>query len=404
MACVATALEGEQGVQFVVMLAPEFFGFGFALFGFEQESLLDDLDGVRAGEFQIDGEAAFDLGEVQSLADRAVADHGVDVFLRGDNHPHAPVGAGEQFLGDGLQVQHTIDISADELADFVHQEHKSEIFRLPLQPVAHIVGEVGDGGVVLLLVILEDVAGLIASCRRERLVYFGAGECGLCTAFGPGLVGQPFELGLELFETTVVVEVAFQFGDVLVGAVISARIVEDANEGVHQRGFAAFLRDAVDVEQQRHGRNAQVGVQQPFKFVVFSLARLGFHVVDDFGAGDRLPVVVIGAVLGGGVTEDVGEDFQQVRFTGSEEAGDPYAVGVIRCRIVVGVEELFEIGLDLVGQHVFADLVGDFAVIAGLDHTIDLLIDVLDEDLLQLQLVVHELAPSVIMVLRLKAR
>ena len=164
------------------------------------------------------------------------------------------------------------------------------------------------------------------------------------------------------------------------------------------------MRDAVDVEQQRHGRNAQVGVQQPFKFVVFSLARLGFHVVDDFGAGDRLPVVVIGAVLGGGVTEDVGEDFQQVRFTGSEEAGDPYAVGVIRCRIVVGVEELFEIGLDLVGQHVFADLVGDFAVIAGLDHTIDLLIDVLDEDLLQLQLVVHELAPSVIMVLRLKAR
>ena len=55
------------------MLAPEFFGFGFALFGFEQESLLDDLDGVRAGEFQIDGEAAFDLGEVQSLADRTVA-------------------------------------------------------------------------------------------------------------------------------------------------------------------------------------------------------------------------------------------------------------------------------------------------------------------------------------------
>lgn len=227
-------------------------------------------------------------------------------------HPHAPVGAGEQFLGDGLQVQHTIDISADELADFVHQEHKSEIFRLPLQPVAHIVGEVGDGGVVLLLVILEDVAGLIASCRRERLVYFGAGECGLCTAFGPGLVGQPFELGLELFETTVVVEVAFQFGDVLVGAVISARIVEDANEGVHQRGFAAFLRDAVDVEQQRHGRNAQVGVQQPFKFVVFGLKRLGFHVVYDFGAGDRLPVVVIGAVLGGSVTENVGEDFQQV--------------------------------------------------------------------------------------------
>lgn len=164
------------------------------------------------------------------------------------------------------------------------------------------------------------------------------------------------------------------------------------------------MRDAVDVEQQRHGRNAQVGVQQPFKFVVFSLKRLGFHVVDDFGAGDRLPVVVIGAVLGGGVTQDVGEDFQQVRFTGSEEAGDPYAVGVIRCRIIVGVEELFEVGLDLVGQHVFADLVGDFAVIAGLDHAIDLLIDVLDEDLLQLQLVAHELAPSVIMVLRLKAR
>ena len=65
---------------------------------------------------------------------------------------------------------------------------------------------------------------------------------------------------------------------------------------------------------------------------------------------------------------------------------------------------MFEVGLDLVGQHVFADLVGDFAVIAGLDHTINLLIDVLDEDLLQLQLAVHESIPSVIMVLRLKAR
>ena len=138
--------------------------------------------------------------------------------------------------------------------------------------------------------------------------------------------------------------------------------------------------------------------------MVFGLARLCLHIVYDLGAGYRLSVVVIGAVLGGGITEDVGEDFQQVRFTGSEEAGDPYAVGVIRCRIVIGVEELFEIGLDLVGQHVFADLVGDFAVIVGLDHTIDLLIDVLDEDLLQLQLVAHDLAPSVIMVLRLKAR
>ena len=78
-----------------MVLAPKFFSFGFALFGFEQESLLDDLDSVRTGEFQIDGEAAFDLGEVQSLADRAVADHGVDVFLRGDNHPHPPVGTGE---------------------------------------------------------------------------------------------------------------------------------------------------------------------------------------------------------------------------------------------------------------------------------------------------------------------
>ena len=81
LACVATALEGEQGVQFVVMLAPEFFGFGFALLGFEQESLLDDLDGIRTGELQVDGEAAFDLGEVQSLADRTDTDHGVDVFL-----------------------------------------------------------------------------------------------------------------------------------------------------------------------------------------------------------------------------------------------------------------------------------------------------------------------------------
>ena len=46
----------------------------------------------------------------------------------------------------------------------VEQEYQSEVVRLPLQPVAHVIGEVGDGGVVLLLVILEDVAGLIAGC------------------------------------------------------------------------------------------------------------------------------------------------------------------------------------------------------------------------------------------------
>ena len=71
------------------------------------------------------------------------------------------------------------------------------------------------------------------------------------------------------------------------------------------------------------------------------------------------------------------QHLQQVRFTGTEEAGNPRTVLLMIHRIVVCVEELGQITANLLSKHVFMDLIIEILLIIGLNHTIDIAINIL---------------------------
>jgi hypothetical protein len=74
-----------------------------------------------------------------------VAEHGVDVLLRGDHHPGAAAAGGAKVLGDGLQVEHQVRVLADELADLVGQEDDAVALTAAVEVAPHPLGEVLDG-------------------------------------------------------------------------------------------------------------------------------------------------------------------------------------------------------------------------------------------------------------------
>ena len=48
-----------------------------------------------------------------------IPQNGVEVFLRGHDHPRASAADRTELLGDGLEVEHEVCVVADELTDLV---------------------------------------------------------------------------------------------------------------------------------------------------------------------------------------------------------------------------------------------------------------------------------------------
>ena len=90
-----------------------------------QQAGLDDLIHVGTGEGEAGLETALNLGEVVGLGLLHLAEHGVDVFLRGHDHPGPALADRAELLGDGLQVEHQMGIGADELADLIDQKDEA---------------------------------------------------------------------------------------------------------------------------------------------------------------------------------------------------------------------------------------------------------------------------------------
>ena len=116
-----------------------------AAIGLLQQTLLDHLGDIGAGERHPVGEARLNLGEVVLLPLAHVADDGVHVLLRRHDDPGPAAALGVQALRDRLQVRHQLDVVGDVLADLVDEEVEAEVRLLLLVDIGlHLVGEVLD--------------------------------------------------------------------------------------------------------------------------------------------------------------------------------------------------------------------------------------------------------------------
>ena len=72
-----------------------------------------------------------------------------------------------------------------------------------------------------------------------------------------------------------------------------------------------------------------------------------------------------------------------MRFTRTKETGNPCAILFVVRRVAVCVKEFGQIAANLLRQHILIDLIVKVLLIIGLDHTIDIAINVLAEQLLE---------------------
>ncbi len=153
--------------------------------------------------------------------------------------------------------------------------------------------------------------------------------------------------GTERLGLALLVDVAFQARELEILAVEPEVLEEHAGEDAQDGGLVLVGRAlGVDVEQDGLGGD------------IHGAARLGLdHGVLEARRDDvdrRTPVCRLAG-------EQVREHLEEVRFTGAEETRDPHAdlVGGGVERALVGVEERREMPAQLVGHHVFGELLLD---------------------------------------------
>ena len=98
--------------------------------GLGQQTPLDHLLHIGAGQGELGLEAALDLAEVVGLLKLHLAEDSLQVGLGGDEHGGPPISGARQALHHGLQVEQPAAFLADELAGFIHEEVEPEARRL----------------------------------------------------------------------------------------------------------------------------------------------------------------------------------------------------------------------------------------------------------------------------------
>ena len=98
--------------------------------GLGQQTPLDHLLHIGAGQGELGLEAALDLAEVVGLLKLHLAEDSLQVGLGGDEHRGPPISGACQALHHGLQVEQPAAFLADELAGLINKKVEPEARRL----------------------------------------------------------------------------------------------------------------------------------------------------------------------------------------------------------------------------------------------------------------------------------
>jgi len=370
---------------------------------FGEQARLNDLIHVGARQGQAGLEAALNLREVVGLALRHFAQNGVNVFLRGDHDPGAPLADGAQLFGDRLQVEHQMRVGADELADFVNEEDQPAVGAFRVEVILHPLAEVFDRQRKAALGAVNPLfGGFGAELERLRkgchdFVAMKMISVPLRNPFRSGRAPKRF---VELLQLASAFEVTFQVGDVRVVAAVTLHFVQDLEEDREDRvAPGAVVGLAINVEEDDIGVRGDGAFDVAEEHGVFDLA---------FEEFNRLPALAVVSVRA--VPQQVREDFDEVRFAGAEETRDPDTdlagcVGVASVfeGFTVSGEETAEVFVEFAGDDEFVQFLPDrgFIQLVCFDHAVDGAEDVPLEEVLNFHKalsLLHEFESSVVII------
>ena len=331
----------------------------------QKDTLLDNL--IRRGGGQ--GQAGFESGLNTGELILAGFDDLIDSFLPGADHPDLAAALAADLFHEGLQVDQQVCIPADVLADLVDHEQEPEVTRLRVHVFLNLGNELSDGSLHGLGAVKPVAGGLLT--HAEYVLQSGDDvilkESVGITGLQPGRAVFLLEHAPEFLGFALLGDELLQLGNLQVLTVEAEVVVKHLGENAQHGGFV--LVDGafdIDVEKDRicpafcctvdqHEGGRIIGKLRPEPLH-------GLHALNLF------------------VFQQVGQHFQEVRFTTSEEAGYPNAdvSGGLVERLDVIVEECDEVLLQLSGDNILIQLLHEHAafILIDLDDAVDFTVDV----------------------------
>ena len=344
---------------------------GIRVFRLGEDAALDDLvhGGRREGEARL--EAGHDAGELVL----AHLDDLVERFLPCRHDPDLALALAAELLDDGLEVEEHVAVGADVLADLVNHEEEAVVVRLLVDVRLDLPDEMRDAELLLAAGVEPVARGRLAHPedlhhRFDDLVLV---EGERVAGFLPAVAELLLECALEVLELALLREILLEAGGLQVFAVKAEMVVEHLREHA-EHGRLVLVAGPLDVDVEEDGLR-------------LALRGLVDELVDVPVVGELPRKRLLRAELRGlPAVEEVRQDLQEVGFTASEEAGDPYADVSRRLaeRLAVGLEERLEMLLQLLRDDILVHLLADDVevVLVDLDDAVDGTVYVLLEHLL----------------------
>ena len=294
-------------------------------------------------------------------------------MLAGDDDPGLALAAGTQIFRDGLQIQQQLQIVAHILSHFVHHKDHMVVGPLGLDVVIDKLGEVFDGdGVIHVRGTLTPVSSSLLRHESHRIQHFHniiLHKHKVMPGFVPGLHGHILECALKRLQLALGIQVALQVSNVGILTAVAQFFIKDLQEHLDNCipvVVAVHVTLGVDVEQNDVRR----------------CIRCFAHICKDKVIVD---LIVVHKILNGllavhhTIVKDIGQDFQEMRFTTAEEAGNPHAHGICGAidAAAIGFKESSKVLLQLMGNNIFLQLLADVRIIilTDLDNASDITVD-----------------------------
>ena len=194
--------------------------------------------------------ASLNLGEVIT----GNLDNGVDSLLACHHDPDLASALRTDLFDDRLQIDHEVSIVTDVLTDFIHHEQKSEVLALAVNIFFDVGTELSNAEFVGLFAV-KPISSCLFAHTENRLQHFNNivfKEGKAVTGFYPRRTVDFFKLLAEECGLALLLNEAFQLGDLQVIAIEAAVIIEHLSKDAQNSGLI-FCERTFDVNIEQNG-------------------------------------------------------------------------------------------------------------------------------------------------------
>ena len=342
-----------------------------------QNTLFDHGIYIGRGQGKACIEASLNLGKVVAFH----LGNGVDVLLARHDYPSLPHALLPQLFCHCLEVQHQLGIVTDILPDFIHKEYHMVVVAFFLNIGLYTLGKIFNADSVALACFLAPVAGHRFTHEvhvRKDIDNGILNEIEVLTRAFPRIAVLFFKLFPKLLKTTFLGESALQVGKMRHGTAEALHLIENLQKHIHN-GIFVFLtvRIAFGINVEKNDIRWRICCQLHIcQHHLIANLPIGDKVVDSMSVSDLF------------ILKQIGQNFQEMRFTASKETGNPdthFGCGSLNSFFICR-KKIREMTLKLTGHNILFQFLRHirFFTLTDNDNALYLAVNFLSEHILNL--------------------